>query len=64
METKTVIRRTINVSEFAKILGISKSLAYSLIKRGEIKYLKIGERRYLIPLEVVEKLIGEVNDYK
>ena len=38
----------LNVTDLCKILGISRKLAYRILKEGSIKYLKIG-RSYKIP---------------
>lgn len=34
----------LNVNDVAKILGIGKNLAYSLVNSGEIKGLRIGTK--------------------
>ena len=34
----------LNVNDVAKILGVGKNLAYSLINSGEIKGLRIGTK--------------------
>ncbi len=41
-------KRYLSIREMQELLGISKSLAYNLVYRREIPYMKIGIRRYLI----------------
>ena len=52
-----VDRQVISVSEAAKLLGISRNLAYAGIARGEIPSFKIG-KRILIPRIALEKMLG------
>lgn len=35
-------KRTYTVDEVAALLGISRTSAYEFVKRGEIKFVKIG----------------------
>lgn len=44
------------IQEFARILGIGRSLAYELARRGEIPVLELG-RRKLIPKTAVEQML-------
>lgn len=53
---QTSERLTYNVSEAAKLLGLSKNSAYQACLRGEIPYLKIG-KRILIPRVQLERLL-------
>ncbi len=53
-----VERLAFSVPEFAVAAGIGRSLAYELIKRGEIKSFRIG-RRVVIPREAVEQWLRE-----
>lgn len=50
-------RRTLTVEEAASALGISRALAYDLVRRGEIGSLRLG-RRIVIPERVVEDLLA------
>lgn len=43
--------------ELAKTLGVSKSLIYQALERGEIPSVKLG-RRYIIPLAAIEKMLA------
>lgn len=47
---------TLNVSEAAIQLGISRPSLYQAIKRGEVPVIKIGHR-VLIPISALEKLL-------
>jgi excisionase family DNA binding protein len=44
------------VPEVAEALGISDSLAYRLIERGDIPSLRLGERRIVVPKIAIERL--------
>ncbi|MFZ5639181.1 MAG: helix-turn-helix domain-containing protein [Bacillota bacterium] len=50
-------KATMTVPEAAKYLGISRSLAYTLIKSGEIPSLKLGEKRIIIPRTALERML-------
>ena len=49
-------RRTLTVVEAAQALGISRALAYDLVRRGEIASLRLG-RRIVIPERVIDALL-------
>lgn len=49
-------RRTFTVEEAARSLGISRALAYDLVRRGDIPSLRLG-RRILIPRRVLDELL-------
>ncbi len=48
----------LSVSEFAKILGISRIAVYKKIKKGQIKAIRIG-RSYAIPKKYLTDIIGK-----
>jgi excisionase family DNA binding protein len=50
-------RRTLTVEETARALGISRALAYDLVRRGEILSLRLGHR-IVIPERVVDDLLA------
>ena len=52
-------RATVTVEEAAEVLGISRGLAYELVRRGELPSLRLGHR-VVIPLRVVDELLGSV----
>jgi excisionase family DNA binding protein len=50
--------RTVSVEEAARIIGISRALAYDAVARGEIPTLRIG-RRVLVPRARLSAMLGE-----
>ncbi len=48
---------TISVEEAGRLLGISRGLAYGLVRRGEIPSVKLG-RRILIPARAIDDLLA------
>lgn len=51
-------RLTITVEEAAARLGISRTLAYELVRRGEIPSLRLGRRR-LVPVHALDLMLRE-----
>jgi len=51
-------RLTLNVSDAAKVLGISRGLAYEMVKTGKLPSIRFG-KRVLIPQRALEKLLEE-----
>ena len=51
-------RRTITITEVAKLLGIGRNQAYEAARRGEIPVIKIG-KRMLVPLVALERMLQE-----
>jgi len=49
-------RLTMTVEEASEALGISRSLAYELVRRGEIPSLRLG-RRIVVPVDALEDLV-------
>ena len=49
-------RATMSVAEFAKWIGISRSLAYQLVKTGKIPAIRLSGR-WLIPIADAEALL-------
>lgn len=47
---------TYNVREASEVLGISKSLAYEMVKKGELPVVRLG-KRILIPINRLEEMI-------
>lgn len=41
----------LNVEELSEVLGISKPVAYELIKRNGFPAVRVSERRIIIPVE-------------
>lgn len=48
---------TYSVETAARLLGISRALAYQLVRAGDIPSVKLG-RRVLIPRQAVAGLVG------
>ncbi|MGO9558272.1 MAG: helix-turn-helix domain-containing protein [Acidimicrobiales bacterium] len=46
----------LSVCEAAKLLGISKDLAYDLVARGELPSLRLG-RRIVVPTKALLELV-------
>jgi len=49
---------TLDISEAAELLGISRNLAYELAKSGTLPVVKLG-KRLLVPRRALEKLLEE-----
>ncbi|MFX1476420.1 MAG: helix-turn-helix domain-containing protein [Promethearchaeota archaeon] len=47
---------TLTVKEAAKALGISRGLAYEMVKNGEIPSIRLG-KRILVPQRALELLL-------
>lgn len=54
----TAARQTLTVEEAAAILGISRTHAYGLAKRGELPVIRLG-CRFVIARTAIEVLLGE-----
>ncbi|MBW3643336.1 MAG: helix-turn-helix domain-containing protein [Actinobacteria bacterium] len=52
---------TLSVEEAARLLGISRTLAYDLVRRGELPRLRLG-RRVVVPRQALQDLIGGAGD--
>lgn len=48
---------TVSIPEAAKLLGISRNLAYLAAARGEIPTLKVG-RRVLVPRAALDEVLS------
>ena len=51
-------RLTYDVEEAAKVLGISRNLAYEMVHTGALPVVKLG-KRLLVPRRALEKLLEE-----
>ena len=52
-----IVRWTMTVDEAAKCLGVSRTLAYEMVRRGELPSLKLG-RRIVVPVPALERMLG------
>jgi excisionase family DNA binding protein len=57
----TLDRITLTVEEAGTRLGISRTLAYELVRRGEIPSIRLG-RRVLVPIRALERLVESASD--
>lgn len=48
---------TMNLPEFAKKLGISKSLAYKMAADGQIPVIRLGAKRLVVPAAAVDRML-------
>ena len=53
-------RLTVSVEESAQMLGISRALAYELVRKNEIPSIKLG-RRLVVPLAALHRLLQTPN---
>lgn len=49
-------RLTVSVEEAAALLGISRALAYELVRRGDLPCLRLG-RRVVVPRKALEQFV-------
>jgi len=47
---------TLTVKEASRVLGISRGLAYSMVKNGEIPSVRFG-KRVLVPRRALERVL-------
>ena len=52
----TAEKLTITVEEAGKLLGISRSLAYTMVRTGKLRSLRIG-RRFIVPKQAIDELL-------
>jgi excisionase family DNA binding protein len=50
-------RRTLSVSEAARILGISRAHAYDCVRTGDLPSIALG-RRVVVPRQALEELLA------
>jgi len=50
-------RLAVSIEEAAAMLGISRTLAYELVHRRELRAIRLG-RRLVVPLVALEELVG------
>lgn len=49
---------TITVERAGQLLGISRGLAYELVRRGDIPAIRLG-RRLVVPTRVIDELLRD-----
>jgi excisionase family DNA binding protein len=55
--TQKYQRRTYTVTEAADLIGISRSTAYDLVSKGELRAIRLG-RRWVVPVSTVVSIVG------
>lgn len=53
-----VERRTVSVTEAARILGISRAHAYDCVRSGELPAIVLG-RRIVVSKAALDRILGE-----
>jgi excisionase family DNA binding protein len=56
-KTPSAERQTYTIPEAARILGVSRAVAY---RKGVLPTIRIGGR-LLVPKQAIERLLGEIN---
>jgi excisionase family DNA binding protein len=51
-------RLTVTVEEAARLLGISRGLAYQMVRVGKLPAIRFG-KRLVVPRHAIEKLLQE-----
>ncbi|GAJ09343.1 unnamed protein product, partial [marine sediment metagenome] len=59
---ESIERQTMNVEDVAVALGISRGLAYALVKQGDIPCLRFGKRRVVIPKPAFERWFHQLSE--
>jgi excisionase family DNA binding protein len=57
----TMDRITLTVEEAGGRLCISRTLAYELVRRGEIPSIRLG-RRVLVPIQALDRMVASASD--
>jgi len=55
---RTIERLTYTVTDAARMLGISRNLAYDLIKQGRLPAIRISDKRLIVPKAALLKLLA------
>jgi excisionase family DNA binding protein len=51
---------TITVERAAQLLGISRGLAYELVRRGELPAIRLG-RRLVVPTNAIDQMLRDLS---
>ncbi len=54
-------RQTLTIEKAARRIGIGRSLAYEMARRGEIPARRLG-RRFLVPVAALEAWLSETGE--
>jgi excisionase family DNA binding protein len=47
------------ITQCAKLLGLSRATAYSLAREGRLPVIRISDRRLIVPVKAIEKMLAE-----
>lgn len=50
-------KKAMTIPEFCKVMNISRSLGYKLAAEGKLPVIRLGEKRIMIPVAAVEKML-------
>jgi excisionase family DNA binding protein len=50
-------RKTVSIEAAGEILGISRPTAYKLAHDGKLPVLKLGPRKWVVPMSALEKFM-------
>jgi excisionase family DNA binding protein len=50
----------LSTAQFAKLFGLTRQGVYAMLNRGEIKEIRLGDRR-LIPASEVDRFMGQAD---
>jgi excisionase family DNA binding protein len=50
---------TVTVETAGRVLGISRGLAYELVRRGDLRAIRLG-RRLVVPMKAIDELLDGV----
>jgi len=54
-------RLTLSVSEAARALGVSRNLAYELVRSGRLPSIKLGAKRIVISKTALDRFLAQPN---
>ena len=56
-ETQAITPRALSPREAFKALGIGASLGWKLIGNGELRSVRLGARRIVVPVEALDEVL-------
>jgi excisionase family DNA binding protein len=51
-------RRVLTIGEAARLLGVSRGVAYEMARRGTLPTLRLSPRRLCVPVTALERLLS------
>jgi excisionase family DNA binding protein len=57
-------KATLNVDQAARMLGISRGLAYEMAKQNRLPIIRCGHRRILVPRAALERMLADAGQVK